>query len=201
MPTPPNYQGLYNNGGYYGLGATVLTDGNPYGINGYYYIRSGNPGNPGYPPSSDGIPNGSWTLYTFPKMVSGSGSITGSGNIMGEPITNGPTYAYSYTIPNINQVIFDLNGGIATFNFYQNPSELFTLANGTVVTISGVTGPYAALNGTSFIVETADPSPGYAYYDSLTGGTFRSTWVSLNIPLYGTTIDFNIGGNFTWNWN
>jgi hypothetical protein len=78
MPTtPPNYQGLYNNGGYYALGATVLTDGNPYGINGYYYIRTGNPGNPGYPPGD----TGSWTLYTFPKGIDGAGSVTGSGEI------------------------------------------------------------------------------------------------------------------------
>lgn len=81
MTTPPNYQGLYNNGGYYGLGATVLTDGNPYGIAGYYFIRTGNPGNPGYAPEVGGAPNGSWTLYTFPKGIDGVGSITGSGAI------------------------------------------------------------------------------------------------------------------------
>lgn len=81
MTTPPNYQGAYNNGAYYGLGATVLTDGNPYGIAGAYFIRTGNPGNPGYPPEVGGAPNGSWTLYTFPKGIDGAGSITGSGEI------------------------------------------------------------------------------------------------------------------------
>jgi hypothetical protein len=133
------------------------------------------------------------------NQISGLGSFSGPGNLTA--VTAGPTYAYSYIIPKINQVIFDHNGGIASFNFYQNPSQLFTLAEGTVVTVSGVTGAYAALNGTSFTILTADPAPGYAYYDSETGGTYRSTWVSLGIPLYGTTIDFNIGGNFTWNWN
>lgn len=81
MTTPPNYQGAYNNGAYYGLGATVLTDGNPYGIAGAYFIRTGNPGNPGYPPEPGGAPNASWTLYVFPKSIDGTGSITGSGEI------------------------------------------------------------------------------------------------------------------------
>lgn len=82
MPsTPPNYQGLYNNGAYYSLGQTVLTDGNPYGIAGAYFIRSGNPGNPGYPPEVGGATNASWTLYVFPKSIDGSGSISGSGYI------------------------------------------------------------------------------------------------------------------------
>lgn len=82
MPlTPPNYQGPYDNGGYYPLGVTVLTDGNPYGIVGAYFIRTGNPSNPGYPPEPGGAPNASWTLYTFPKAIDGSGSISGAGEI------------------------------------------------------------------------------------------------------------------------
>jgi hypothetical protein len=82
MPiTPPNYQGAYNNGAYYSLGATVLTDGNPYGIAGAYFLRSGNPGNPGYAPAVGGATNESWTLYTFPKGIDGAGSVTGSGSI------------------------------------------------------------------------------------------------------------------------
>lgn len=82
MPsTPPNYQGTYNNGAYYSLGQTVLTDGNPYGIAGAYFIRSGNPGNPGYPPEPGGATNASWTLYVFPKTIEGTGSIAGPGSI------------------------------------------------------------------------------------------------------------------------
>jgi hypothetical protein len=77
MAFPPNYQGLYSNGVSYSLGATVLTDGNPYGINGAYYIRITNGGNPGYAPGySD-----NWEIYTMPKGIDGAGSITGSGDI------------------------------------------------------------------------------------------------------------------------
>jgi hypothetical protein len=80
MPTPPNYQGLYNNGGYYAIGDTVLTDGNPYGVAGRYFIRSGNAGNPGYAPEPGGATNGSWTMIVS-RGIDGSGSVTGSGAI------------------------------------------------------------------------------------------------------------------------
>jgi hypothetical protein len=80
MPTPPNYQGLYNNGVGYAIGDTVLTDGNPYGVNGSYFIRIGNPGNPGYPPAVGGGSNSDWAPYGA-KSVTGTGSITGSGDI------------------------------------------------------------------------------------------------------------------------
>lgn len=77
MPTPPNFQGAYNNGVSYGLNSVILADGNPYGIAGAYYIRSGNPSNPGYPPGD----TASWSIYNMPKGIDGAGSITGSGNI------------------------------------------------------------------------------------------------------------------------
>ena len=80
MPTPPNYQGLYNNGALYAIGDTVLTDGDPYGINGAYFIRISNPNNPGYPPAVGGGSNDNWAPYGV-KSVTGSGSITGSGDI------------------------------------------------------------------------------------------------------------------------
>ena len=76
MPTPPNYQGMYNNGGSYAVGQIVLTDGNPYGAVGVYYIRVSDSGNPGYPPGDF-----RWAIYTMPKTIDGAGSITGSGNI------------------------------------------------------------------------------------------------------------------------
>lgn len=82
MAIPLNYIGEYANGGYYSLGQVVSTmAGNPYGIAGAYWTRTGNPGNPGYPPSYDGTPNESWTLYVFPKTIEGPGSITGPGSI------------------------------------------------------------------------------------------------------------------------
>jgi hypothetical protein len=77
MATPPNYVGAYSNGGYYSLGQIILADGNPYGIAGAYYIRSGNPGNPGYPPGD----TGSWSIYNMPKGIDGAGSVNGSGSI------------------------------------------------------------------------------------------------------------------------
>jgi hypothetical protein len=76
MPTPPNYQGLYSNGGGYGIGDIVLTDGNPYGSVGVYYIRVSDPGNTGYPPG-----NARWEIYNMPKSIGGPGSIAGPGNI------------------------------------------------------------------------------------------------------------------------
>ena len=68
--TPPNYIGDYNNGGYYNLNDVVsIPVGSPYGIVGSYFIRSGNQGNPGYPPEPGGAPNASWTLYNFSPTI------------------------------------------------------------------------------------------------------------------------------------
>lgn len=70
VTTPPNYRGEYNNGEYYGLNDVVIIPvGSPYGIVGSYFIRSGNPGNPGYPPEPGGATNGSWTLYSFSNKI------------------------------------------------------------------------------------------------------------------------------------
>ena len=70
ISSPPNYRGEYNNGEYYGLNDVVIIPvGSPYGIVGSYFIRSGNPGNPGYPPEPGGAANASWTLYAFSKSI------------------------------------------------------------------------------------------------------------------------------------
>lgn len=59
---PAAYRGDYNNGGYYGLNDIVsIPVGSPYGTPGQFFIRSGNPSNPGYPPGD----TNSWTLYSF----------------------------------------------------------------------------------------------------------------------------------------
>ena len=63
---PAAYKGDYNNGAYYALNDVVsIPVGSPYGVVGSYFIRSGNPGNPGYPPEPGGATNGSWTMYSF----------------------------------------------------------------------------------------------------------------------------------------
>jgi hypothetical protein len=63
---PAAYRGDYNNGAYYAINDVVsIPVGSPYGIVGSYFIRSGNPGNPGYPPEPGGATNGSWTMYSF----------------------------------------------------------------------------------------------------------------------------------------
>jgi len=70
VTTPPNYRGEYGNGEYYALNDVVIIPaGSPYGIVGSYFIRSGNPGNPGYPPEPGGATNGSWTLYSFSNKI------------------------------------------------------------------------------------------------------------------------------------
>jgi len=49
--TPTNYIGDYDNGYSYGLNDVVsIPAGSPYGVVGSYFIRTGNPSNPGYPP-------------------------------------------------------------------------------------------------------------------------------------------------------
>jgi hypothetical protein len=59
---PAAYKGDYNNGAYYTINDVVsIPVGSPYGNPGEFYIRSGNPGNPGYPPGT----LSSWTLYSF----------------------------------------------------------------------------------------------------------------------------------------
>ena len=68
--TPPNYLGDYDNGAYYAINDVVsIPVGSPYGIVGSYFIRSGNAGNPGYPPEPGGATNASWTLYAFSSTI------------------------------------------------------------------------------------------------------------------------------------
>jgi len=63
----PNYLGEYNNGVSYAIGEIVsIPVGSPYGSPGQLFIRSSNPGNPGYPPGT-----ASWTLYTNGLIVAG----------------------------------------------------------------------------------------------------------------------------------
>jgi hypothetical protein len=70
VTTPPNYLGDYNNGYSYALNDVVsIPVGSPYGIVGSYFIRTGNPSNPGYPPEPGGATNGSWTLYSFSNKI------------------------------------------------------------------------------------------------------------------------------------
>lgn len=70
VTTPPNYLGDYNNGYSYAINDVVsIPAGSPYGIVGSYFIRSGNPGNPGYPPQPGGATNASWTLYAFSNKI------------------------------------------------------------------------------------------------------------------------------------
>lgn len=67
---PPNYIGDYDNGAYYAIDDVVsIPAGSPYGIVGSYFIRSGNAGNPGYPPEPGGATNASWTLYSFSSSI------------------------------------------------------------------------------------------------------------------------------------
>lgn len=59
---PAAYRGDYNNGIAYSLNDIIsIPAGSPYGNAGEFYIRTGNPGNPGYPPTV----LGNWTLYSF----------------------------------------------------------------------------------------------------------------------------------------
>jgi hypothetical protein len=70
VTTPPNYLGDYDNGYSYALNDVVsIPEGSPYGVVGSYFIRSGNPGNPGYPPEPGGATNASWTLYSFSNII------------------------------------------------------------------------------------------------------------------------------------
>ena len=63
----PNYLGEYDNGVSYPIGGIVSTPvGSPYGNPGQLFIRSSNPGNPGYPPGTE-----SWTEYTNGLIVAG----------------------------------------------------------------------------------------------------------------------------------
>jgi hypothetical protein len=68
--TPPNYIGDYDNGYSYGLDNVVsIPVGSPYGVVGSYFIRTGNPSNPGYPPEPGGATNASWSLYSFSNKI------------------------------------------------------------------------------------------------------------------------------------
>jgi hypothetical protein len=72
MTPTPNYRGAYDHSANYQLGDVVIDGGT-------YYIRIGDPGEAYYP--GDTIAWGTYNMPTYSKSVTGSGSISGSGDI------------------------------------------------------------------------------------------------------------------------
>lgn len=133
------------------------------------------------------------------QSISGSGSISGPGNING--ISNNGGFAHTYAfLVNPNQVTFMLDANALTAVFYVDPTEILMLQPGKIVTISGVTGPNSAVNGTTFTVAEADLSPSYNYIVSLSDDTFPLACLSLGMPYWGfDPLDLMPG--LTWSWN
>ena len=128
--TPFTLVGAYDNGASYNLGVAVY-------YNGGTYVRTGNPLNPGYPPTLGAI-NESWTPIAE-KGADGEGSsgsttpTSGTWNLIfntneGTLVESAPasgTYAEYYTIGEL--VYFDMQYSFANVTNYGNGYYLFNL--------------------------------------------------------------------------
>ena len=148
VTTPPNYRGEYGNGEYYALNDVVIIPaGSPYGIVGSYFIRSGNPGNPGYPPEPGGATNGSWTLYSFSNKITVG---------VDTSVIADKTYvntAISNLIDAAPGVLNTLNEIAAAIGDDANFATTITTALATKLNITTAASTYLALANTTEVVQ------------------------------------------------
>jgi hypothetical protein len=89
------------------------------------------------------------------KRFSGSGSVTGSGNIMGDAA---PTFTRSINISTVNLNDNNADGvfgsGIMTFNYFfpQYLTDYMPESTPVTVTVTGVWSPNEAMNGHTFTI-------------------------------------------------
>ncbi len=211
-PLPWTLIGAYDNGIDYDYGDAVTYQG------GFYY-RTGNPNNPGYPPTPGGI-NASWTPVADrgdtgpagPQGDTGPQGDLGPQGIQGptgaDSIVAGPTGPIGATGPQGPTGPIGITGADSIIPGPQGPTGP-TGATGPLSTVPGPTGSQGPTgpDGTYIASETEPPTPQvgdiwfntatgstYLYYDSfwvgVGGGTAYGNWQNVNSNLTATA---NIG--------
>jgi hypothetical protein len=130
------------------------------------------------------------------KRFLGSGTVTGSGNIMGNALQ---AYSFNFTANNQNA---DFDGVVITFQNYGGMPSYITdhmpVGVNTVITISGLTNAGMAFNGMQLEVINSGISliPGYGIVSGtdLTLPEWQANWALANqtVSMYdGFTISWN----------
>ena len=135
---PANFEGLYNGGAAYGIGDVVIADGAPYGIEGNYYIRTTNPGNPGYPPAVGGGNNTEWDEYPFSVNI--EVSLDAALTDLSDTVITSPTEFQTLEYNGTSWV----NTHASTATLVRNVDSV-TLGTGTAVYLFGATGDKASV--------------------------------------------------------
>lgn len=124
------------------------------------------------------------------NTFSGPAVLTGPVTISVE--AGAPTFTYSAT-PSING-IYNYGAGANTTLMLGAPYADTAIADGTQITISGITGPNAALNGTVCTVVHG------ARYSPVISVEFTNAWYALGLPQFNFVQDGGCPG-LTFNWN
>jgi hypothetical protein len=131
------------------------------------------------------------------NKFTGSGTITGAGNITIVPVA--PTF--TYTVARTLTGYYSYGASNGKYLFVSPNLGTGYINNGTVFTVSGVTGPYAAVNGTTF----TGTSGGNSEIDIFGTDSFSAALISLGaIPTSGYYANFSFSSvlpGFTINWN
>jgi hypothetical protein len=199
---PAAYKGDYDNGQYYALNDVVsIPEGSPYGIVGSFFIRSGNPGNPGYPPEPGGATNGSWTLYSF----------TGSWEYVSSDLSVSTTNVWTAKNTFNNGVIIGLNSAptapVLGQIYYDSTTLKLRAYNGTAwVNIEGGGGG----GGAAFDLVSTDTSavPAIMFFGAVAPTTAPNTgdiWIDIDDVVgeseyihVGPDAPSNFGSNTLW---
>ena len=138
---------------------------------------------------------------------SGSGIISGPAALTVEAGGGGGGYAHS-VMPDAMS-FFAVGGGLvfispAPFGTSEKQALFESILIGTVITISGITGPASVLNGTT-ITKTQENNPDYGTYGHIqdfasASLSFTDAWDSAGLPLPEYNVLTDAPG-FTFNWN
>lgn len=132
------------------------------------------------------------------KRFSGSGTVTGSGNIMGNALQ---AYSFNFTA-NDQNALFD--GVVLSWQPFSAPSYIMDhmpIGENTVITISGLTNAGMAFNGMQFQVINSGTSliPGANNYGMVAGTDLSFPEWQSNWELTGRNVLMYDG--FTINWS
>ena len=132
------------------------------------------------------------------KTFTGAGTVTGSGNIMGNALQG---YSFNFTANNQN-AFFD--GVVLSFQSFSAPSYIMDhmpIGENTVITISGLTNAGMAFNGMQFQVINSGTSliPGTNNYGIVAGTDISFPDWQANWGLTGNTVSMYDGFTISWN--
>jgi hypothetical protein len=132
------------------------------------------------------------------KTFTGSGTVTGSGNIMGNALQG---YSFNFTANN-QEAFFD--GVVLSWQGFSTPSYIVDhMPSGvdTVITISGLTNAGMAFNGMQFqVIRSGDALiPGSNGYGIVAGTDLSFPDWQANWGLTGNTVSLYDGFTISWN--